>query len=198
MAVPKFSELFEDKLTEAQIDQFHEQQDLNQLITLAREYNARQTTLRGNQIDIEAIKDDKLKLIVSLWIRDITIPKYLNIGYGEPFDSTFKEWSVDDNPVMQPIENHVIYKLLNHPEHLFGFIVGALQVEDSDGVKQFRPDDVNYILGTLSKPAIVNIGKLDLIRQLMAMRPVELAYMLILLSESGIIGVAVSDYTDIF
>jgi hypothetical protein len=95
MAVSPELQEFVDSLTEEKYNVKIAELDLAKLKELAQEYNAKLETEEEDQdiIDekrIDLRNTDKLELIVLLWQRDIDIPSYLNLTWGEPYDTTFK------------------------------------------------------------------------------------------------------------
>lgn len=150
MATPLFSD--NPPLTEEAFEEYVKEKELEFLRGLAIDYNNREDTKALNRIDLNRIGNDKLALTVSLWQRGIRPSRYRNIPYlinGErvemvkPYLKTLIKFSKiidedifvideNDNPIeetngifVKP-EDTYTYILLKYPEHLLGFITGAI------------------------------------------------------------------------
>jgi hypothetical protein len=139
MAQPPLSQFFTDILSEEKIDEFHHRKDLDKLVELCLIYNNGPDRIDFDRINIDEVKDEKLKMVVALWARGVTIPEYLNLTYGEPYDSRFKRCAMEDAEYLNQraieagIERFVspskidTYKILKYPQQLAGFLAAMVE-----------------------------------------------------------------------
>ena len=93
--LPSFSQLFTDRITLEDVNTFYTKKDLEKLRDLCLAYNnlppeeeeeeEEEERRQRNLIEIEEIRNDKIAMILALWMHDVDIPDYLNLTWGEPY-----------------------------------------------------------------------------------------------------------------
>lgn len=140
MAFPRF-------LPDALPDEFYSQNDIEELKNLCLEYN------RGvpDPIEVDEIQNDKIAMIIALWMRRLKISE--NLTFGSPYDNVINKEilqfisrekyyadlrlrALEENTVYQRTEDDVyiapkaretiFYKLFIHPSQLQGFIATGI------------------------------------------------------------------------
>lgn len=195
--------------TTDEIDAYTLQQELLYLTNAAREYNEGDPLPDPrNRIPLDDIKDDKLKLIFSLWQRGIIIPEHLNITYGAPYDDIFFCWADgadmppdedDDNEgLLRPVTMITPYILLKHPEQLLGYLLATfdfpLDALTKTGLGRFNTE----ILHRIGLPPINS--KADYLNILANAKTLDLIYIALeldnyMLNKSG---TYIGNYTDYY
>lgn len=148
MALPSFSEIFTDNITEDKLDAINAEFELTTLRDLCLMYNSNvppTNTVGGeeerDQIEIVEIKDDKLAMIIALWMRNITIPE--TITWGKPYDHGIRESIIagenedrkeankfGQNYYISRARSTTYYRVMKHPQQLLGFLTSAITATD--------------------------------------------------------------------
>lgn len=137
MALPQFSDLFVDKLTEDQIDPINAAFELRTLKEICLDFNNKLPDERNNEaIEIEDIKDDKIGMILALWMRNISIPE--SITWDDPYDKELKKslkhyigLFTRIGRDLPKVKDTPFYTILSHPEQLLGFLVTFIAIKDN-------------------------------------------------------------------
>jgi hypothetical protein len=162
---------FIDNLTDEKIDARIAELDLENLRKLVVEYN-----LNGDfPIDLSKYANDKIALIILLWQRDVVIPSYLNLTFGEPYDNIFASIATrdklnfyDDDIEILSLKNSPIYTLLKYPNQLLGFIMAGLIIDEE---KILLINKIFAELGIVTQNEIPGI-----LNTLRSMLPIALVY----------------------
>lgn len=113
MAFPQFSELFVDNLTDQKIDEFILEKDLEALRSLCQKFR----DTKKNRDELDGIRDDKIGMVLFLWMRNEELPDYLNLTWDEPYDSGIKK-SIAGYLTRYPLSDvreTPIYRVMKNP-----------------------------------------------------------------------------------
>jgi hypothetical protein len=195
MALPSYSEIITDNVTEEVIDAYTLQKDLEHLRKLVLTYNSQYPLSSKQRIPLDDIKDNKLKLIIALWQMNIEIPEYLNLTWGAPYDELFisevEEYRLA-NGEYRPVEAISIYILINNPILLAGFLMGSINIpavydRGIDYIHQ-RHQNLNMLNDTILTPLNLppvkeneSFGKL-----LLTLNPFALAYIALRIKDANL------------
>lgn len=184
---PLFTDI--DNLTDELVDSVNAKLQLQTLRDLCLSYN---NLHAEDPIEIEEIRDDKIAMILVLWMRNIyTIHE--TITWGDPYDTGFKQalteiisedmdayqytleqdFDRDEDEVYTypKVRETVIYKVLTHPEQLLGFLRYQLRIS--------QPNIRNLKLLTESLGLVGIDSDRKLILTLPKLSSIELAYIAI-------------------
>lgn len=191
-----------DHLTDEFIDDVNAKLQLQTLRDLCLAYNNNHDV---DTIEIEEIQDDKIAMIIALWMRG-QYNIHESITWGDPYDKGLKESiriigaesrelreEVDENgdvielEILPKAKENAAYHLFTHTDQLLGYIIASFQAKRNEVYYERRLKGElldqtvlkppNRIFETLGIPQVKTME--ELYATLRMLKPIALIYLLL-------------------